>query len=115
MSKEGKRVLHEAYEELESELPDRLARIVCWVRQPERWWLRISVGLLFIAGGVMWFLPVVGLEMLPIGLLLIAQDIPFLQKPVGRAMLWCVQKYRDLKAWWKRRKVRKQERRGGLA
>lgn len=34
MSKESRRVLDEAYEELESELPDRLARVVGWVRAP---------------------------------------------------------------------------------
>jgi hypothetical protein len=39
---------------------------------------------LFILGGLLWFLPVVGIEMLPVGLLLIAQDVPFLRTPGGR-------------------------------
>jgi hypothetical protein len=38
--------------------------------------------------------------MLPIGLLLVAQDVPFLKKPVGRAMLWL--EHRWLR--WKRRR-----------
>ena len=94
MSKESQRVLHEAYEALERELPDRIARVVHWVRAPERWWLRVSIGVLCIVGGCLWFLPVVGLELIPLGLLFLAQDIPFLQQPVGRAILWGVTKYR---------------------
>ena len=107
MASEGRRVLDKAYDELESELPDKVARAIHWLRAPQRWWLRVGAGLLFIAGGVMWFLPVVGLECLPIGLLLIAQDIPFLQKPVGKAMLWCVEKFRELRERWRARKRRR--------
>jgi hypothetical protein len=38
-------------------------------------------------------LAVVGIELLPIGLLVIAVDIPFLQKPVARAVLWLERKW----------------------
>jgi hypothetical protein len=107
MPGEGRRILDKAYDELESELPDKVARVVHWLRAPERWWLRIGIGLLFIAAGLLWFLPVVGIEFLPVGLLLIAQDIPFLQKPVGNAMLWVVEKFRELRERWRARKRRK--------
>ena len=85
---DGSKALDKAFEGLEEETPDRLSRAIRWLRDPEARWIRIPVGVLFIAGGLLWFLPVVGIEMLPIGLLLIAQDVPFLRKPVGRAMLW---------------------------
>jgi hypothetical protein len=34
-------------------------------------WIRIPIGLLFIIAGFLWFLPVVGIEFLLVGLLLI--------------------------------------------
>jgi hypothetical protein len=34
---------------------------------------------LFLIGGCFWFLPILGLEMIPIGLMLIAIDVPFLR------------------------------------
>jgi hypothetical protein len=52
---------------------------------------------LFLIGGFLWFLPVVGIELIPIGLLLIAQDVPFLRKPVGRALLWLERRWRALR------------------
>ena len=39
-----------------------------------------SGSILLILGGIFSFLPVLGLWMLPLGLLLIAQDVPLLQK-----------------------------------
>lgn len=94
MSEEGQRALDEALNGLERDAPDRVARAIRWMRSPASRKVRIPLGLLFIAGGLLWFLPVVGLEMLPIGLLLVAQDVPFLQKPVGRGMLWLERKWR---------------------
>jgi hypothetical protein len=105
MSQEGQRELDRALNVLEREAPDRVARAVHWLRSPASRKVRIPLGLLFIVGGLLWFLPVLGIELLPIGLLLIAQDVPFLKKPVGRGMLW-------LEGKWLRRKQRKGERRG---
>lgn len=45
--------------------------------------LRLPVGGLLIAGGVFSFLPGLGLWMLPLGLMLIAVDVPFLRRPVS--------------------------------
>jgi hypothetical protein len=67
------------------------------VRSPASRWVRIPLGLLFIAGGLLWFLPVVGIELLPIGLLLVAQDVPFLKKPVARGILWLEQRWLALR------------------
>jgi hypothetical protein len=104
MSKEGQRELDRAFDELEEEVPDRVVRAIRWLRSPSSRWVRIPLGVLFIVGGLLWFLPVVGIELLPIGLLLIAQDVPFLKKPVGRGMLWLVHKWQELQAWWRARK-----------
>jgi hypothetical protein len=93
MADDGKKELDQGFERLEGEVPDRVARAIRWLRDPEARWIRIPIGTLFILGGLLWFLPVVGIEMLPIGLLLIAQDVPFLRKPVGRAMIWLERKW----------------------
>lgn len=45
--------------------------------------LLLPVGVLLIAGGVFSFLPGLGLWMLPLGLMLIAVDVPFLRRPVS--------------------------------
>ena len=49
--------------------------------------LRIPLALLLIAGGFAWFLPVVGLWMLPVGLLLLAIDVPALRPWVSAAII----------------------------
>jgi hypothetical protein len=49
--------------------------------------------LLFILAGFFSFLPVLGLWMLPLGLLLIAYDVPFLRKPVGYFTIWGAEKW----------------------
>lgn len=85
--------LDRAFDGLERELPDRLTRFIRWVRNPKSKWVRIPLGLLFIAGGFLWFLPVLGIYMLPVGLLLIAQDVPFLKRPVGKMLLWLEHKW----------------------
>ena len=45
--------------------------------------IRIPVGLLLVLGGVFSILPGLGIWMLPLGLLLMASDVPFLRRPVG--------------------------------
>jgi hypothetical protein len=86
-------LLDRAFDELERESPDKLRRVLHWLRDPKSRWVRIPLGIVFIIAGVLWFLPVVGIEMLPIGLLLIAQDVPFLKRPVGKMMLWLERKW----------------------
>ena len=50
------------------------------------WWVvRVPLALVFIAGGVLSILPIFGLWMLPIGLFLLAIDLPVLQGPVTNA------------------------------
>ena len=46
-----------------------------------------------IIGGIFSFLPVLGLWMLPLGLILIAEDLPFLQGPMARMLGWIERKW----------------------
>ena len=102
MADEGERKLDQAFEGLEEEVPDRVARAIRWLRDPEARWIRLPVGVLLILSSALWFLPVLGIEMLPIGLLLIAQDVPFLRGPVGRVTIWLERKWAALRLRWKR-------------
>ena len=45
--------------------------------------LRLPLALLFIAGGFASFLPLLGVWMIPVGLLLLAVDLPFLRGPIS--------------------------------
>ena len=76
-------------------LPAWLQRIVRWLHQPNAWPVRWAAGILFICGGFLWFLPVLGLWMLPLGLLLLAEDIPPLKR-------WLVRIAMALEARWHR-------------
>ena len=68
-------------------LPPRAARALRWLLSAQGRWIRIPAGLLCLLCSAFWFLPVIGLEYLPIGLILIARDIRWLQPPVGRLLL----------------------------
>ena len=72
-----------------------------WVRQPSSRWVRIPLALLLVLGGIFSFLPVLGLWMLPLGLLLIAQDLPFLQRPLADGLSWGERKWME---WQSRRR-----------
>ncbi len=96
---EGKRVLRQAFKDLERELPERVARVVRRLRHPDARWIRIPVGIIAIVGGVFSFLPVLGIWMLPLGLLLLAYDIPILRKPIGRFTIWAAWRWAKLRRW----------------
>jgi hypothetical protein len=100
----GRDTLDKAYEGLEREAPDRVARAIRWLRKPEARWVRWPLGALLIVGGFFGFLPVLGFEFIPIGLLLVAQDIPFLREPVGRFTLWLEERWVALRSWWRRKR-----------
>jgi hypothetical protein len=56
-------------------------------------WLRWPAAFLLIAGGVVGFLPILGFWMIPLGLILVAEDIPFLRPPLARMFAWIDKKW----------------------
>ncbi|KZC24547.1 hypothetical protein RHOFW104T7_08035 [Rhodanobacter thiooxydans] len=80
--------LNRRLDRFERELPRSVGQSLRWLRGPSARWVRIPAGLLFIVGGIFSILPVLGFWMLPFGLLLLAQDLPFLRRPMRRALLW---------------------------
>ncbi|MDI4238510.1 hypothetical protein AAFX91_24730 [Bradyrhizobium sp. 31Argb] len=79
----------------EGKLPPRPARFVGWLRKPSSRYARMPLAVLLMLGGVFSFLPVLGLWMLPLGLLLFAQDVPVLQKPTARTLGWVERKWTE--------------------
>lgn len=77
----------------QSKLSPRLAGFVGWLRRPSSIFVRIPLAILLVVGGVFSFLPILGLWMLPLGLVLIAQDVPFLQKPMAHLLGWIERKW----------------------
>ncbi len=69
-------------------LPQRLQKAVRWMLQPSARWLRIPAGLLLIAGGFLSILPILGLWMLPLGIVLLAEDVPPLRRATDRVLAW---------------------------
>jgi hypothetical protein len=55
--------------------------------------IRIGLGILLIAGGLLGFLPVLGFWMIPLGFLVLSVDLPVVRR-------W----RRQLTVWWHRRK-----------
>lgn len=96
--------LDRAFDELEARVPARLGRMIKWVRRPQARWVRLPLGILCIIGSFLWFLPVLGLWFLPLGLLLIAQDVRVLRRPVGNMTLYLLDRWDRLRKWWKRRR-----------
>lgn len=65
----------------------RLDRFIDWVEDDRARLVRVPLALLLILGGIFAFLPVLGLWMLPFGLMLLALDLPPLRGPVSTASI----------------------------
>ncbi len=82
-------------ERLLAALPDSVRRGYERLRRPGLVWVRVPLGVLLICGGVFAFLPILGLWMLPLGLLLLSEDVPFLRRPTMRGLA-------TVQGWWDR-------------
>jgi len=73
-------------------LPDRIAAVVHGLRRPQARWRRIPIAIAFLLGGLLAFLPVFGVWMFPLGLLLLAEDIPLLRSGLYTLINWLARK-----------------------
>jgi hypothetical protein len=69
-------------------LPRKLRAAVRWLRRPSSRWVRMIGGVLLIAGSFLSILPLFGLWMLPLGLVLLAEDIAPLRRARDRSLDW---------------------------
>ncbi len=76
----------EEMDRLQDHMPDWAGRNFDRLRQPEAMWVRVPAGIALAGGGVLGFLPVLGVWMLPIGLALLAYDVPPMRPPLARLL-----------------------------
>lgn len=107
MDKERTR-LERLFLRLEARFP-RFAMIIYVLRQPWAMLIRIPLGIVLVLGGILSFLPILGIWMLPLGLLLLAIDLPFLQRPMSATLL---RGERQFNLWRRSRRDKKAARNG---
>jgi len=66
-----------------------------WVRTHPNHWLRKSIAVGLIIGGLLGFLPVLGFWMLPLGLILLATDLPSVRRFNRRVYVWWGRRVRN--------------------
>jgi hypothetical protein len=93
VSEHYKTEINRHFDWFEGKLPPWPARFLGWLRKPSSRYARIPLGVLLVFGGLFSFLPVLGLWMLPLGLLLFAQDVPIMQKPTAQMLGWVERKW----------------------
>ena len=84
-SPEGRR-LRRQFERLRRDYP-RLGGTLHRMSRPGWAMVRVPAGVMFVIGGLLAILPVFGLWMIPVGLLLLAVDVPWLRRPVSAAII----------------------------
>jgi hypothetical protein len=67
-----------------------------WLRKPSSRWARIPAAAFLIVGGLLSVLPILGLWMLPMGLALLADDLPLLSRVRDRLLDWIEQRWPNL-------------------
>ena len=87
----------------QTKLPPGPSKFVGWVRKPSSIYARVPLAFLLIFGGIFSFLPVLGLWMLPLGLLMLAVDIPALRGPVGDVIVRLQRFIANSKRWLRAR------------
>jgi membrane-bound ClpP family serine protease len=92
MSEQSREELNAELSRLAKQLPDWAGRLVEWLRGPSSAFVRIPLAIVLIVGGLVGFLPILGFWMIPLGLALLAQDVPFLQRPMARLLGWVADK-----------------------
>ena len=88
MSEKDRQQLKQQLDKIEDKLPDVATGWLEWLRKPSHRLVRIPVGIILVIGSVFSILPVLGLWMLPVGLMLLAIDVPFLQRPTVALLRW---------------------------
>lgn len=99
MSEKEQARLDRQLDKLEEALPDKPGAWLAWVRQPSHKVVRIPLAVLLCLGGIFSILPMLGVWMLPLGLMLLSIDLPFLQAPVNRVIIWAERTWVRFQRW----------------
>ncbi len=79
----GRPDLDDELDRLQARLPYRISLFVQKVRSPAVAPYRIPAGIALTLGGVVGFMPIVGFWMVPLGLAVLAQDVPVMRPPLA--------------------------------
>ena len=82
-------------DQLIARLPRHLKAATRYLICPRSAWMRRAAAILLICGGLLGFLPILGLWMLPVGLLLLAEDVPPLKSATTRILDWVGRRHPD--------------------
>lgn len=77
---------HDEMDRLQGHLPGWANRRLSRLRKPKAVWVRVPAGIALTGGGIFSVLPVLGLWMLPVGLALLAHDVPPMRKPLAHVL-----------------------------
>ncbi len=75
-------------EKYADKIPRPLGRFIKWMQKPELRWVRLIAGILLVIFGLVGFLPILGFWMVPLGLIILAKDSRWLQRPTLKATTW---------------------------
>ena len=93
MTRDYEQDLDEHLERFQTRLPAWAARVIGWLWQPRFHWVRLPVGIVLILAGIVGFLPILGFWMVPLGLIVMAKDIPPLRPTLVRCLDWAERKW----------------------
>jgi hypothetical protein len=82
----GRPDLDDELDRLQERMPHHVLRVMRKVRSPAAAPYRIPIGIALTAGGVVGFLPIVGFWMVPLGLAVLAQDVPGMRPPLAQLL-----------------------------
>ena len=84
---------------IDDHLPARVCQFLHWLRQPSSRIVRLLVSALLIVGSLFSFLPILGIWMFPLGLIILSQDLPCLQRPLVRSFQWIEMTWARWRRW----------------
>ena len=86
--REGIPDFHEEMDRFQNHIPTWVGHNLKRLRGERAKWVRVPMGVALIGGGVLGFLPlpIVSIWMLPVGLALLAHDVPTMRRPMARLL-----------------------------
>jgi hypothetical protein len=75
-------------DQLVAHLPKLIQPVIRWLRLPSARWVRLPAAALLIVGGIFSILPFLGIWMLPLGVVLLAEDVPLFRRLTDKGLDW---------------------------